>query len=128
MIRSILLVLLFAVSARADSGPIRVLFVGKESPDHTSGKRSHVLMRDLGRDAIWFDYATGATPAPVEFERYDAVAVKSPFSHPFRLPMLVVKTDTTPESFRRELEAAEGRATFTLISCSFDADAYKNAF
>ena len=34
----------------------------------------------------------------------------------------------TADALRRELAAAEGRTTFTLISCSFDADAYKNAF
>ena len=34
----------------------------------------------------------------------------------------------TANDLRRELAAAEGRAMFTLISCSFDADAYKNAF
>jgi acetolactate synthase-1/2/3 large subunit len=34
----------------------------------------------------------------------------------------------TAADLRRELAAAEGRASFTLISCSFDADAYKNAF
>jgi acetolactate synthase-1/2/3 large subunit len=38
-----------------------------------------------------------------------------------------VRVETT-EDLRHELKAAEGRATFTLISCSFDADAYKNAF
>ncbi|WP_159953003.1 thiamine pyrophosphate-binding protein [Rhizobium sp. 18065] len=34
----------------------------------------------------------------------------------------------TADDLRRELAAAEHRATFTLISCSFDADAYKNTF
>jgi acetolactate synthase-1/2/3 large subunit len=34
----------------------------------------------------------------------------------------------TAEDLRHELKAADGRASFTLISCSFDADAYKNAF
>lgn len=34
----------------------------------------------------------------------------------------------TVGDLRRELAAAEDRAMFTLISCSFDADAYKNAF
>ncbi|MFY8230161.1 MAG: PVC-type heme-binding CxxCH protein [Opitutales bacterium] len=98
----------FAVlaSAAPTSGPIRVLYLDASGEEQSAVGPLHSLMAELGRDAIWFDYATRATPAPVEFERYDAVAVKSPFSHPFRLPMLVVKTDTTPESFRRELEAA----------------------
>lgn len=34
----------------------------------------------------------------------------------------------TADDLRRELAAADGRANFTLISCKFDADAYKNAF
>ncbi|MDH4440688.1 MAG: thiamine pyrophosphate-binding protein [Rhizobium sp.] len=34
----------------------------------------------------------------------------------------------TADDLRRALADAEGRSTFTLISCSFDADAYKNAF
>lgn len=38
-----------------------------------------------------------------------------------------VRVETANE-LRRELAAAENRGSFTLISCSFDADAYKNAF
>jgi putative membrane-bound dehydrogenase-like protein len=44
------------LSSSAASGPVRVLFAGKESAERTAGKHCHNLMRDLGRDAIWFDY------------------------------------------------------------------------
>src|SRR5688572_23647237 len=44
-----------------ESGPIRVLFLGTE--EGGSRKHCHTVMRDFGRDALWFDYA--ADPAQV---------------------------------------------------------------
>ncbi|MFM1770811.1 MAG: hypothetical protein RJA22_3340, partial [Verrucomicrobiota bacterium] len=36
----------------ASPGPIRVLYLGQEGTD--ASRHCHALMRDLGRDAIWF--------------------------------------------------------------------------
>ncbi|HEY1172415.1 MAG TPA: PVC-type heme-binding CxxCH protein [Verrucomicrobiae bacterium] len=70
----ILLTSLIAACAvlQAEANPIRILHIGKEGAD--SAKHAHVLMRELGRDAIWFDYVTdekAVTPAYVA--KFDAV-------------------------------------------------------
>mgnify|MGYP000287629136 CR=1 FL=1 len=59
-----LLFLLTALTAAAS--PIRVLYIDTPGADTTP---LHNAMRDLGRDAIWFDYATEELPA----ENYDLV-------------------------------------------------------
>lgn len=68
-----LLVLGLSIVAQAATGPVRVLFLGTDSPERTSGKRCHVLMRDLGRDAIWFDFeaVSDATAAGDRLSQYD---------------------------------------------------------
>src|SRR5688500_8800553 len=56
----------------SQNGPIRILFLGTE--EGGGRKHCHAVMRDLGRDALWFDYA--ADPARVTPEwiaRFDAV-------------------------------------------------------
>ena len=68
----------FAVlaSAAPTSGPIRVLYLDASGEEQSAVGPLHSLMAELGRDAIWFDYATGATPDAATLERYDALAVK----------------------------------------------------
>ncbi|WP_461785281.1 PVC-type heme-binding CxxCH protein [Prosthecobacter sp.] len=50
---------LFAVitAHAAPTGPIRVLYLDPEGKEQTAVGKLHEAMRDLGRDAIWFDYA-----------------------------------------------------------------------
>jgi putative membrane-bound dehydrogenase-like protein len=70
-----LLLLSLALSCAAN--PIRVLYLG--TPDRTPRMNAHVLMRDLGRDAIWFDYISepaAATPAFVA--RFDVLVLDAP--------------------------------------------------
>jgi putative membrane-bound dehydrogenase-like protein len=58
-------------------GAIRVLFLGSEEAG--SRKHCHTVMRDFGRDAVWFDYA--ADPAQVTPEwiaKFDAVLLVAP--------------------------------------------------
>src|SRR5260221_8973658 len=53
-------------------GPIHVLFLGGEA----AGSRPHVhaLMQELGRDAIWFEYADDVkTVTPERLALFDAV-------------------------------------------------------
>ncbi|HRQ89190.1 MAG TPA: ThuA domain-containing protein [Bacteroidia bacterium] len=67
---------LVPTKAADHSGPIRVLFVGHESEHHPSGLYAPMLMQALGRDAIWFDYATTPEAAFADAEyldRFDAV-------------------------------------------------------
>jgi putative membrane-bound dehydrogenase-like protein len=56
--KAILLAFLTAVSAHAAlTGPIRVLYLDAEGKEQSAVGPLHEAMRDLGRDAIWFDYA-----------------------------------------------------------------------
>lgn len=65
--------------------------------------------------------SAGLAPAGVALGETDFATIATGFGgHGVRVE--------TAADLRRELAAAEGRATFTLISCSFEADAYKNAF
>ena len=110
-----LAVVAFAAPAE---GPVRVLYLDASGDEQSAVGPLHPLMAELGRDAIWFDYATGATPDAATLERFDALAVKpkadgSPaLNNSIKLPngatvaVLVIKGDTTPAAFRSELEAA----------------------
>ncbi len=68
--KALLLVLFSAVFAHAaPTGPIRVLYMDIEGKEQTAVGPLHEAMRDLGRDAIWFDYAKEELPA----DNYDLV-------------------------------------------------------
>ena len=73
-----LLVSLFVLLAlTCAASPLRVLYLG--TPDRTSRLTAHVLMRDLGRDAIWFDYASDPAAATPEFiAKFDVVVLDAP--------------------------------------------------
>ena len=60
---------IIATSHAATSGPIRVLYLDPSGAEESAVGPLHDAMRDLGRDAIWFDYATEALPP----ENYDIV-------------------------------------------------------
>jgi putative membrane-bound dehydrogenase-like protein len=96
----------FAVlaSAAPTSGPIRVLYLDVAGEEQSAVGPLHSLMAALGRDAIWFDYATGAVPDAETLARYDALTVKGEASVS-SLPVLILKPETTPEGFRTQLEA-----------------------
>lgn len=65
--------------------------------------------------------SAGLPPAGVSLGETDFATIATGFGgHGVRVD--------NAEDLRRELAAAQSRNTFTLISCSFDADAYKNAF
>lgn len=64
--------LLLALPSAAQ--PIRVLYLG--TPDRGARMTAHTLMRDLGRDAIWFDYVSDPAAATPEFmAKFDAVVL-----------------------------------------------------
>lgn len=71
-----LLVVLFA-SSRANARPLRILYLGQEGTNAT--RHAHVLMRDLGRDAIWFDFTADPRVATREWlAKFDAVLLDAP--------------------------------------------------
>ena len=68
---------LTASFASAATGPIRVLHLGKNGTD--SAMHAHAIMRDLGRDAIWFDYTSDAgIVTPEWMTKFDAVLLDAP--------------------------------------------------
>jgi putative membrane-bound dehydrogenase-like protein len=69
---------LFAfLAAACSANPIRVLYLG--TPDRGPRMNAHVLMRDLGRDAIWFEYASDPkTLTPDFLARFDVVVNDAP--------------------------------------------------
>ena len=113
------LLLLLALSLSCAAHPIRVLYLG--TPDRTPRMAAHALMRDLGRDAIWFDYVSDARDASPEFvAKFDVVVLDAPAAaYPFtrslprnRLVAASELGDATADSFalkaRTRLLAAAG--------------------
>ncbi|MBL9125997.1 MAG: c-type cytochrome, partial [Verrucomicrobiales bacterium] len=63
--------------AGAAQGPIRVLHLGRDGTP--SADHAHVLMRELGRDAIWFEYTSDPVVATADgVRRFDAVLLDAP--------------------------------------------------
>ena len=105
-------VLLLSLVADAATGPVRVLYFDAAGTEQTSVGPLHAAMRDLGRDAIWFDYATGATPDAATLGRYDALALRPKadgqpalnnviaLPSGAMLPVVKVTPETSPEQVR----------------------------
>lgn len=109
--RSLLAILSLGLSAVATAapvaGPVRVLYFDPTGAEQSTVGPLHDLMAALGREAIWFDYAKGATPDAATLARYDALAVKAPLANNgMTLPVLAVKADGDVVAFRQSLEAA----------------------
>jgi putative membrane-bound dehydrogenase-like protein len=70
-----LFTLVFALCASAADGPIRVLFLGHEEQKfHASARWCALLMQNLGRDGIYFDYEVKPDCfTPERLQHYDAV-------------------------------------------------------
>jgi putative membrane-bound dehydrogenase-like protein len=72
-----ILVLGFSTLVSAQATPLRILYLGKEGG--ATSRHCHVLMREFGRDAIWFDYTDDAEVATAEWvARFDAVLLDGP--------------------------------------------------
>ena len=72
-------ILFFALMLECAANPIRVLYLG--TAERTPRMTSHVLMRDLGRDAIWFDYVSDPQAATPDFvAKFDLVVLDAPAS------------------------------------------------
>ncbi|MHA3770208.1 PVC-type heme-binding CxxCH protein [Verrucomicrobiota bacterium sgz303538] len=63
--------------ASPSNGAIRVLFLGTE--ESGSRQHCHTVMRDFGRDGLWFDYAADpALVTPEWLSKFDAVLLDAP--------------------------------------------------
>lgn len=73
----LLVAFVLTLRAAAEPGPVRVVYLGKDTtkaPYHCAA-----LMRELGRDAIWFDYTTDPAQATPEWlAAFDAVLLDAP--------------------------------------------------
>lgn len=78
MIRFLAFALLFSTALNAaDRGPIRVLYLDPAGAEQSQTGPLADAMRELGRDAIWFDYLPGeAKPAPDLLSLYDVVRTR----------------------------------------------------
>jgi len=106
-----------AAAASAVTGPVRVLYLDAAGAEQTAKGHLHPLMAALGRDAIWFDYASGETPSAATLERYDALLVRpradgSPtLNTSVKLPsgatveVFVAREAVDPAAFAKELSA-----------------------
>ncbi|MBN8419920.1 MAG: c-type cytochrome [Verrucomicrobia bacterium] len=103
--KAILLTLFTAVLAHAaPTGPIRVLYLDAEGKEQTAVGPLHEAMRDLGRDAIWFDYATEDLPA----ENYDLIVKPgSDLSRDAILSKLSVDRKASYEAFLKQRDPEE---------------------
>ncbi len=107
------LFLLFALNAAAN--PMRVLYLDADGKEQTAIGPLHDAMRDLGRDAIYFDYETGAAPSSATLANYDALVVRpkadgSPaLNNAIKLPsgplikVITLKEPMTPQQLGKEL-------------------------
>jgi putative membrane-bound dehydrogenase-like protein len=69
--------LFLSLAVVCTANPIRVLYLG--TPDRGPRMNSHMLMRDLGRDAIWFDYVSDPQDATPEFvAKFDVIVNDAP--------------------------------------------------
>jgi putative membrane-bound dehydrogenase-like protein len=72
-----LLVVFACAVAEAAPSPLRILYLGKE--DTAATKHCHVLMRELGREAIWFDYTSDPSVVTPEWlGKFDVVLLDAP--------------------------------------------------
>ncbi len=111
--------LLCSLASAHAAGPIRVLYLGTDDP--TARQHCALLMRELGRDGIWFDFAIAGTRETRG--NFDAVLVDSKeeeakLGQP-KAPQALVKADFPPDektwktpefvqSIREKLLAAVG--------------------
>ena len=85
--------------------PLRVLYLG--TAERTPRMTSHALMRDLGRDAIWFDYVSDPAAATPDFvAKFDLVVIDAPAT-------TYAKTLATVPAAKRLTASSLGDATAT---------------
>ena len=99
----------FSSQAKADDGPIRVLFLGHESEHHNSNLYYPMLSRALGRDAIYFDYVTSVEEALGDADylgKFDALLL---YANHGRIE---------PQQWKNLKEYVEGGGGFVPVHCA----------
>src|ERR1051325_10137183 len=94
-------------TSMAATRPVRVLYFDPVGTEQTTLGPLHDAMRELGRDAIWFDYATGTRPDAEQLSRYDALVLRPKADgSPALSKAIKVGEKTTPEELRKEVLAS----------------------
>ena len=99
----------FSSQAKADDGPIRVLFLGHESEHHNSNLYYPMLSRALGRNAIYFDYVTSVEEALGDADylgKFDALLL---YANHGRIE---------PHQWKNLKEYVEGGGGFVPVHCA----------
>ena len=106
---SLLFAVAFATASLATTGPLRVAVPLIEG-DAAQAAAIHALMRDLGRDAIWFDVlAQSEALQPATRTRYDALLLHGKFNDaPHGIPAFSssAQGEVNPAKFKADLLAA----------------------
>jgi putative membrane-bound dehydrogenase-like protein len=102
---------LFVSFAPANEGPIRVLYFDPQGVEQTTPGPLHKTMETLGRDAIWFDYATDQKQFTPDFlKHYDVVCERMKGSEPVTFRGVVqsvqVAENDTAQQIRDKVLAA----------------------
>ena len=103
---SLAFTLAFPAFVVAAPSPLRVLFLGDSSS--ASRDHCHILMKEMGRDAVWFDYASDpAAVTATMMGQFDAVLVEG---NAERFPALIAleRTKIVKETFAGDNSALSG--------------------
>ena len=101
-------------AAEPSDGALRVLYFDAVGAEQGAKGALHDYMAALGRDAIWFDYASGPTPSAATLGYYDALLVKGDVAglgNEVKLPdgkqvvVLRLAAEANAEGFRKALLA-----------------------
>ena len=109
LLRFLLAFLLLPFSQQVLGGPVRVLFLGHESEHHNSNLFYPMIQQALGREAIWFDYATSVGEAlddPSRLGRFDALLLYA--NH----------AEITPEQWENLSRYVEDGGGFVPVHCA----------
>lgn len=100
------LLFLLATALTAQASPIRVLYIDTPGADTAP---LHNAMRDLGRDAIWFDYAKDKVDAPYDLTLHPSDLTNQTDLKAFILSKLSAERKAAYEAFlaQREPEKRE---------------------
>jgi putative membrane-bound dehydrogenase-like protein len=87
-------------SLTAFAGPVRVIYFDPQSLEQSKVGPLHAAMRDLGRDAIYFDYVSEESTLTEAFVRHYDVILQRSGAAPAGLKTQVVKEGDTPEQIK----------------------------
>lgn len=108
MLLMVLALMLTGDVSAADGRPLRILFLGHDSAHHNSNEYFPILARELGRDAIYFDYETDVS-----------TALKKDYLNQFDGVLLYANhMAITPQELENLIEFVESGKGFIPVHCA----------